>query len=160
MGRLFDAVASLIGLRDAIRHEGQAAMELEWRADGETSDRTYPFDVAGGDVWVVDSRPLIAAVVDDVRRRESIATIAARFHGTIARMTADVCRRIRETTGIGDVVLSGGVFLNARLTTLTEARLREAGFVVYRHRIVPPGDGGLCLGQLAIAAATTDAASP
>jgi hydrogenase maturation protein HypF len=151
-GRLFDAVAALAGVRDRVSYEGQAAMELEWLATGVAADGVYPFDLEG-EVLRIDTRPLIRAVAEDVRRGTEPARIARRFHSTGVEIIAQVCGRLRAATGLGAVVLSGGVFMNALLTAEVEARLSGDGFRVYRHRLVPPNDGGLSLGQLAIAAA-------
>jgi hydrogenase maturation protein HypF len=153
-GRLFDAVASLAGVRDRVSYEGQAAAELEWLASGRGSGGSYPYRVEPDSTGAlrIDVRPLVAAAADDVRHGVDNATIARRFHDALADVVVDVCGRLREATGIGAVVLSGGVFLNALLTSQTCARLTRDGFRVYRHRLVPPGDGGLSLGQLAVAA--------
>jgi hydrogenase maturation protein HypF len=150
MGRLFDAVASLIGLRDRVSYEGQAAMELEWLAAEVAPQPAYPWELNGE---VIDTRPLIRAVVEDVSRGTDRRLIARRFHATVADMIAGVCRRIRQETGLNAVVLSGGVFMNALLTEDTLRQLAEEQFDVYRHQQVPPNDGGLSLGQLAVAAA-------
>ncbi len=155
-GRLFDAVASLAGVRDRVSYEGQAAVELEWLATSAAPDGTYPFEIeaaAAAEPLRLDTRPLIRAVADDARKGTATARIARRFHSTMAALLVAVCDRIRRTTGLRTVVLSGGVFLNALLTAEAEERLCAAGFRVYRHVRVPPNDGGLCLGQLAIAAA-------
>jgi hydrogenase maturation protein HypF len=159
-GRLFDAVASLAGVRDRVSHEGQAAMELEWLASSLPPDGVYPFELeetgsgpSGEITRVVDTRPLVRAVVEEVRQGIEPKRIARRFHSTVVAMIAHVCDRLREATGLRVAVLSGGVFMNALLTTEVVARLRGSGFRVYRHRQVPPNDGGLSLGQLAVAAA-------
>jgi hydrogenase maturation protein HypF len=159
-GRLFDGVAALAGVRQRVSYEGQAAIELEWLAATVPADGDYPFELAQGQesdptasCLVVDTRPLIAAVADDVRRSVAAACIARRFHTTVVEMIVQVCRRLRGQTGLDAVVLSGGVFLNALLTEEATARLAADGFRVYRHRRVPPNDGGLSLGQLAVAAA-------
>jgi hydrogenase maturation protein HypF len=159
-GRLFDAVAALAGVRDRVTYEGQAAMEFEWLATSVPSDGAYPFDFSpplGGGITgsplVVDTRPLILAVAADVFSRTAAALVARRFHTTMVELIVSVCGRLRHATGIGGVVLSGGVFLNALLTREVSARLASDGFRVYRHRLVPPNDGGLSLGQLAVAAA-------
>jgi hydrogenase maturation protein HypF len=159
-GRLFDAVSTLAGLRPRVSYEGQAAMELEWLATGLRPDGVYPFDLeearsGPGDeiTLVVDTRPLIRAVAEEAGRGIEPARIGRRFHATMVAMIASVCGRLREATGLGVVVLSGGVFMNALLTSKVEARLEGDGFRVYRHRLVPPNDGGLSLGQLAVAAA-------
>jgi len=154
-GRLFDAVAALAGVRDRVSYEGQAAIELEWLAEKVASDGAYPFDFepdpASEAPLIVDTRPLIRAVVEDAKKGVGRPVIARRFHTTVVDLIHVVCCRLREASGPGVVVLSGGVFQNALLTSETSARLRDAGFRVYRHRLVPPNDGGLSLGQLAIA---------
>jgi hydrogenase maturation protein HypF len=161
VGRLFDAVAALAGVRDRVSYEGQAAMELEWLATRETSNGHYPFELdgtesaSGAEVsLVVDTRPLIREVALDVARGVAPSCIARRFQSTMVDLIATVCGVLRGRTGIDAVALSGGVFLNALLTSETLGRLADDGFRVFRHRLVSPGDGGLSLGQLAIAAAT------
>ncbi len=158
-GRLFDAVAALAGVRDRVTFEGQAAMELEWLAAESTTDSAYPFELAqtaeGGPseaTLVVDTRPIIQAVAQDVRQGRNAKPIARRFHSMMVELIATVCASLREATGLGVVVLSGGVFMNVLLMREASDRLRGAGFRVYGHRLVPPNDGGLSLGQLAIAA--------
>jgi hydrogenase maturation protein HypF len=155
MGRLFDAVAALAGVRDRVSYEGQAGVELEWLATTVAPDGPYPFDLVSGaeETLVVDARPITRAVAEDVSRGVEAARIARRFHTTVVEVIAAVCARLRASTGLNVVVLSGGVFLNALLTAEAVARLEGDGFRVYRHRLVPPNDGGLSLGQLAIAAA-------
>jgi hydrogenase maturation protein HypF len=153
VGRLFDAVAALAGVRDRVSHEGQAAIELEWRAMESAATGVYPFDLTEQTPFVVDTRPLIEAVAAEANQGVSAAVIARRFHSTVVEIIAAVCERLRRDTGLEAVVLSGGVFLNALLTHEVSARLRGDGFRVYRHRLVPPNDGGLSLGQLAVAAA-------
>jgi hydrogenase maturation protein HypF len=156
-GRLFDAVAALACVRDRVNYEGQAAVELEGLATGVAPDSAYPFDLSAGrepeSPLVVDTRPLIRAIAEEATRGVGAALLARRFHSTMVNLIAAVCRRLREGTGTDAVVLSGGVFLNALLTCEVSARLRGDGFRVYRHRLVPPNDGGLSLGQLAVAAA-------
>lgn len=177
-GRLFDAVAAIAGVRTHTSYEGQAAMELEWLATEVDDDGAYPFDFATPDPHnphqpaaqardasvpqmiqspanapdVVDTRPLIRAVVEDVRRGVRPALIARRFHTTVVEIIAAVCRCIRSRIELNAAVLSGGVFMNALLAREVYARLKSDGFRVHRHHLVPPGDGGLSLGQLAIAA--------
>jgi hydrogenase maturation protein HypF len=162
-GRLFDAVAALIGLRQKVSYEGQAAMELEAIAATMDADHAYPSDLieappsaarsASKGLVVIDTRPLIATIASEAENGVEPARIARRFHSTVVEIIAAACCHIRQETGIETVVLSGGVFLNALLTQEVPARLGTDGFRVYRHESVPPSDGGLCLGQLAIAAA-------
>jgi hydrogenase maturation protein HypF len=161
-GRLFDAVAALARVRDRVSFEGQAAMELEWLAAEVATDGAYPFDVEemveGNNpisTLVVDTRPIIRAVARDASRGTDAKLIARRFHSTMVEMIAAVCDRLRQVTGLEAVVVSGGVFMNALLTHEAGGRLRRAGFRVYCHRLAPPNDGGLSLGQLAIAAHQT-----
>ena len=159
-GRLFDAVAALAGVRGRVAYEGQSAVELECLAEGITPDRAYPFEITssldGGEAetpLVVDTRPMIRAVAAEAVNGVRAAQVSRRFHSTMVDLIAEVCGRLRLSTGVGAVVLSGGVFLNALLTSEVHARLAGDGFLVYRHRLVPPNDGGLSLGQLAVAAA-------
>jgi hydrogenase maturation protein HypF len=156
-GRLFDAVAALAGVRDRVSFEGQAAMELEWQASEARADGAYPFELheaaEPGRPLQIDTRPLIASIAAEVRDGVPAAVIGRRFHMTMAAVIVRVCERLRAETGLNDVVLSGGVFMNVLLLGQTVAGLEAAGFRAYRHRLVPPNDGGLCLGQLAVAAA-------
>ena len=148
-GRLFDAVASLLGIRDAVTYEGQAAIELEHAAD-PTETGTYPVGVTGATVEVGD---LVRAVTEDLLRSTAVPVIAARFHNALADVALDVCERLRERDGHSTVALSGGVFQNALLLTRCLDRLESAGFSVLTHHRVPPNDGGISLGQAAVAAA-------
>ena len=155
-GRLFDAVAALAGVRGQVNYEGQAAVELEWLSTGIAPDGVYPFEIvreSEARPWTVDTRPLIRAANADAEAGTGAAAIGRRFHSTLVEMIAAVCARLRGETGLSAVVLSGGVFLNALLTRETEERLTADGFRAYRHRLVPPNDGGLSLGQVAVAAA-------
>jgi len=159
-GRLFDAVASLAGVTDRVSYEGQAAVQLEGLASRVAPAGAYPFAIeqvpgedAADPLLLIDTRPLITAVAAEAGQGQDAALIARRFHTTLREVIAHVCNRLRNTTGLDAVVLSGGVFLNALLTSEVSSRLRNDGFRVYRHRFVPPNDGGLSLGQLAIAAA-------
>jgi hydrogenase maturation protein HypF len=159
-GRLFDGVAALVGVRQRVSYEGQAARELEALASEVAPDGAYPFDIQvtnEGDppaaTLLVDTRPLIAEVAAEVRLGCAPTGIGRRFHSTMVEIVAHVCARIRAETGLAVAVLSGGVFLNALFTREVSARLAGDGFRVYRHRRVPPNDGGLSLGQLVVAAA-------
>ncbi|MGW5682025.1 carbamoyltransferase HypF [Nonomuraea sp. NPDC003754] len=152
MGRLFDAVATIVGERDAITYEGQAAIELEQWAD-QAEDGTYPCRLIGEEPFVVPGAELVRAVVEDVRAGTDRAVTAARFHNAIAAAVADGCTRLRQAGGPSTVALSGGVFQNLLLLGRATALLEERGFHVLTHRRVPPNDGGISLGQAAVAAA-------
>ena len=150
-GRLFDAVAAIIGLRREITFEGQAAIELETiAANGE--DESYPVQLEGGVPWQLDFRPAIERIVRDLAGGVLPGVISARFHNTVAKASVEVCRGLRGETGLNRVCLSGGTFQNIRLLSLATAGLRAQGFDVYLHAQVPPNDGGIALGQAAIAA--------
>jgi len=150
-GRLFDAVAALLGLRDEVQYEAQAAMELEMVAD-RTPIEGYPIRILSREgLMVVETKGIIKGVVEDLITGEPSPLIAAKFHTTLAKMILEVCCRIRELTGLGQVALSGGVFQNVRLLTEAVERLAAVGFEVYTHRRVPPNDGGIALGQAAVA---------
>lgn len=151
MGRLFDAVAALAGVCQVNTYEGQAAIELEARLDRAEQGR-YAFD---GDSGPIDFAPVIRAVLTDVRRGCDVGVIAARFHRAIADMIDRVCARLAQQHAIHEVALSGGVFQNVALLGMTLALLRQRGYTVYWHRLVPPNDGGLALGQAVVAAAVT-----
>ena len=151
VGRLFDAVAALAGIVDVATYEGHPAILLEQVAEGGAT-REYAFDVGvdGGAIGL-DPRPLIAAVVRDLRRGRPAGEVAGRFHRTLAAGTLEVCRAIRGATGLGRVCLSGGVFNNDLLTSDLVARLRTVGFEVYLPQEAPVGDGGIALGQVLVA---------
>ena len=153
LGRLFDAVAAILGIRTHALYEGQAAIELEMHAASCLDDlASYPFaiDRVTQRMTVV---PLINAIVRDIELRVPTALIAKRFHATIADMLAIACYQARARTGLNVVALSGGVFQNCILLELLATRLEEMSFVVYTNRRVPPNDGGISLGQAAVAAA-------
>jgi hydrogenase maturation protein HypF len=154
LGRLFDAVASLLIGRMEALYEGQAAIELEMMAT-PTAD-SYPFAIEGDAPLQLDVRPTIRAIVQDIQRGVEAAVIAGRFHSTVSTMLTVVCRRVRAQTGLADVALSGGVFQNRLLLEQLLPQLAAAGFQTYRNHQVPPNDGGLSLGQAAIAAAQFD----
>jgi hydrogenase maturation protein HypF len=162
-GRLFDAVASIAGLQQVSSYEGQAAMALEF-ALGEDRDREYRFDItesaaapaapqapgSGEDRprWTVDWSPMVTALLRDMEGGTEGAVIAAKFHNGLAEAAVEVARRIGENR----VVMSGGCFQNRYLTERVVHRLREEGFRPYWHQRVPPNDGGIALGQIAVAA--------
>ncbi|MFI7636420.1 carbamoyltransferase HypF [Nonomuraea sp. NPDC049400] len=151
-GRLFDALAALLGVRDKITYEGQSAVELEQHAD-PAERGTYEAAVRGGDLLVVEGADLVRAAAADLAAGADTRVIAGRFHNGLAGAVARACDTLRQATGLSAVALSGGVFQNALLLERTVTLLRAAGFRVLRHVRVPPGDGGVSLGQAAVAAA-------
>jgi hydrogenase maturation protein HypF len=153
IGRLFDAVASLAGVRHEINYEAQAAIELENLVlDDETGAYSFNIVTETPHPIQIDPAPVLHAVIDDVRAGTPTGAIAACFHNGLAAMTRDVCLRLREETGLSEVALSGGVFQNVTLLGTTVPLLREAGFTIYTHCLVPPNDAGISLGQAVIAA--------
>lgn len=153
MGCLFEAVASLIGIRNDVTYEAQAAMEMEVLARQFISTaRSYPFvvdETAYG--TIIRLRELFSALVQDVRANEAIGVISARFHRTVANIAVDLCKRARTKTELNEVVLSGGVWQNQLMLDLVQDGLRQAEFTVYFHKQVPTNDGGLAFGQAVVA---------
>lgn len=154
-GRLFDAVAALLGVRDEVTYEGQAAIELEHLVDPAECG-SYLVPVVGG---VVQVSSLVRAVVDDVVAGTAPGRVAARFHHAVVDLVSDVCLQLRERHGLSTVALSGGVFQNSVLLAGCLDRLDRHGFRVLTHRHVPCNDGGISLGQAAVAAARLRARS-
>jgi hydrogenase maturation protein HypF len=149
MGRLFDAVSSLLGVRHEASYEAQAAMELEWIATAHRHQaRTYRF---GGRDDEIDPAPVLRALVGDLRAGCPVGAMAAGFHLSVARLIAETAIRLREATGLNRVALSGGVFQNVLLLALVQAELAAHDMDVLTHRLIPPNDGGLALGQAAVA---------
>jgi hydrogenase maturation protein HypF len=151
MGRLFDAVAALIGVRKRVNYEAQAAIELEALVE-PTETGSYPILVKEG---FIDHRPLVQAIIEDLQKGVDDGIIAARFHQSLVEAIQKICVRVREESQLDQVVLSGGVWQNAVLLERTLARLESESFEVLLHRSVPANDGGLALGQAVIAAAKT-----
>jgi hydrogenase maturation protein HypF len=151
VGRLFDAVSALLGVRDVISYEGQAAIELEHVADPVEAG-SYLVPVAGDGMARIEVAHLVRALTDDLLAGTSVPVLAARFHNALADVVVNVCGRLRDVHGLSTVALSGGVFQNALLHTRCLERLEAAGFAVLTHRQVPPNDGGISLGQAAVAA--------
>lgn len=150
MGRLFDAVAALAGVCQHATYEGQAAIELESLIDPNVHTR-YAFGLVEGAPMQIDPASVIHSIVADVRAGVSASTIAARFHHAVADVIVDVCLRQQCRAGLNCVALSGGVFQNITLLNEVVQGLHEAEFEVLTHRLVPPNDGGLALGQVAVA---------
>ncbi len=154
-GRLFDAVAALLGLAgtEQATYEGQAAMELELAAGGARDEACYPLPALKktGDLRVLETPSLIRGVIEDLRAGRSRERIAARFHASLAAGVAACCAQLARADGIRAAALSGGAFQNQLLTALLAERLQAEGLTVYTHRRVPANDGGLALGQAVLA---------
>jgi len=144
IGRLFDAVASILGIRQEITYEGQAAMELEFSSDEQISS-SYPFEIIEKERLIVDWRPLILELINE---KNPLPVKAAKFHNTLSLIILSIAEKIGE----GRVVLSGGVFQNKLLLEKSIEKLERRGFKVYTHQRVPPNDGGISLGQVLVAA--------
>ncbi len=152
MGRLFDAIAALVGVRQTVTYEAQAAIELEALCD-DAEQGQYEWattTAADGGALVLDPAPMLRRIVDDLRAGVARQVIAARLHNTLAELIAQTSDYARRQTGLNVVALSGGVFQNVQLLRRTLPRLRAAGFEVLMHRAVPPNDGGLALGQAVV----------
>jgi hydrogenase maturation protein HypF len=149
---LFDAASALLGVCLENRYEAEAAMELEAAAQGEGA--AFGFDLHGEEI---DLRQTIRDMLAAQRNGSALGEVAARFHETLAQAVAEVCTRVRASDGLERVCLSGGSFQNVRLLEGTIVALDRAGFRVYWHSEIPPNDGGLALGQAAIAAAMVQA---
>jgi hydrogenase maturation protein HypF len=150
-GRLFDAVGAALGICGINRYEGQAAIELEACADPKERS-SYGFVVEKqGNCWVMDALPMWPELAADIEKSCRVESMAMRFHLTLVRMFTSTLLNIRDETGLNRVVLSGGVFHNQILLINLIKQLSDQGFMVYHHQKVPPGDGGLSLGQAVIA---------
>jgi hydrogenase maturation protein HypF len=151
MGRLFDAVSSLLSVRDEINYEGQAAIELEMIADHEVEEN-YPIHIEKGEeTIIIHPTEMIRGIVQDLLKGISPSIISGKFHRTIACFVVETCKSLRTREGLNRVVLSGGVFQNIFLLNLITEGLKKLGFKVYTHHLVPTNDGGISLGQAVIA---------
>jgi hydrogenase maturation protein HypF len=148
MGRLFDAVSALIGIRQTATYEGQAAIELEnsCSPDEETS---YKFELSGEKILI---HPILEQILNDWHMNIPQSIISARFHNGLAQMVLELCQILRKETAINVVAFSGGVWQNITLLTKTLALLEQNGFTTLMHQQVPTNDGGISLGQSLIAA--------
>jgi len=151
-GRLFDAAAAILGVRDAINYEGQAAVELEQLADPAEAG-AYPAALEAGQPFQIRGADLLHGVIDDLTSGVPAPVIAARFHHGVAALIEAGCVAMRDRYGLRTVALSGGVFQNSLLLHATVARLEARGFRVLLHSRVPCNDGGISLGQAVVAAA-------
>ncbi len=151
IGRLFDAVSSILGIRSSINYQGQAAIELEMIAK-EDEHEFYKFDIIKSiNTYIIDPKKVIESIVEDIKKGTANEYISIKFHKGLAEMIVDVSNLLREGTGINKVCLSGGVFQNIVLRNEATKRLKEEKFKVYNHKKLPPNDGGISAGQVAIA---------
>jgi hydrogenase maturation protein HypF len=164
MGRLFDAMSALLGIRGEIDYEGQAAIELEMAAFSSVIARSesdeaissnkycYPYRIVEDEgIRIVHLKDLLSAVIEDLHQGVSRGKISVKFHNTVAQMINEMCHLIADETGVNQVALSGGVFQNRLLLRKTVSLLESSGFQVFTHRQVPCNDGGISLGQAVIA---------
>jgi len=160
MGRLFDAVSALIGVRQEINYEAQAAIELEALVDPDIKD-AYPVNIeidlsrnntADNVMRTIDPTPLINSIVYDLNNNVPVSIISARFHNSVAEIVMNLCTILREEYNLSTIALSGGVWQNLTLFRKTVVLLRKHSFTVLTHRQVPCNDGGISLGQAVIAA--------
>jgi len=153
-GRLFDAVAALIGIRQQVNYEAQAAIELEMAISASEDETGYALELApDGDGWIIGTRALFAALLGDLRENLPAAAICRRFHNGLVEGFVKMATLLREKTAFNRVCLSGGTFHNVYLLQRFELKLSELGFEVFTQKEVPSGDGGLSLGQALVAAA-------
>ena len=152
LGRLFDGVAAIIGLRKKVSFEGQAAMELEGQSNRKTTE-PFPFVISKDkeNCLILDISSTICAIVTDLFAGKSQKEISSSFHWTLVAAFVAMCKKIHEKTGINKICLSGGCFQNKILLEDSITQLEKAGFLVYRHKQVPTNDGGIALGQAVIA---------
>jgi hydrogenase maturation protein HypF len=177
MGRLFDAISALLGIRGEIDYEGQAAVELEMAALASYGEEpssviarpvpseareldeaishvqeSYPYRIVEDEgIRIVCLEELLSAIIEDSHKGISTGRISVKFHNTVAQMINEMCHLIANETGISQIALSGGVFQNRLLLRKTVSLLESSGFQVFTHRQVPCNDGGISLGQAVIA---------
>ena len=155
LGRFFDGIAAIIGIRNHVVFEGQAAMELEMLAEKNTN-KTYDFEWISGDMHRILLQPIVRGVVDDMSKGVHPSDISSKFHATIIKMFSELCDIVRKESGLNRIALSGGVFQNSIILTGLMEKLEEKGFQVFTHTQVPANDGGISLGQAIIAAAVAN----
>ena len=149
MGRLFDAVASMVGIRNQVTYEAQAAIEMEVQSKRFVAEaKPYPFEIKDGIICVGE---MFKQIIKDVKSNQAAGLIGACFHRTVCAMAVEISKDIRAKTGINEVALSGGVWQNQMLLDLSRAALHHENFIVYTHQQTPANDGGLALGQAVIA---------
>jgi hydrogenase maturation protein HypF len=152
-GRLFDAVSAMMGIRETVNYEAQAAIELEAAIDDTGEDAGYAFSIReenGG--WIIDARTMFQTLAHDLRENVPLGVISHRFHLGFVDVLARVADLVRGRTGLERICLSGGSFQNCFLSQHLQKRLEQQGFHVFAHAEVPCGDGGISLGQAMVAA--------
>lgn len=149
VGRLFDAVCAIIGIRNQSTYEAQAAIELESIAD-EFINNCYPWKLSNPDILHIDTSPVISSILENVNNGVPKSVIAGRFLHTIADIIAQICIKFRNESKIDQIGFTGGVFQNAKLCRITTSKLRADGFTIHQHRSVPPNDDGIALGQIGL----------
>jgi len=153
LGRLFDGIAAIVGIRNQVAYEGQAAMELEMTIAGDSKE-SYDYEwKREKDAYRVLVSSIIRGVVRDMEKGSQVSEISQKFHTTLIRLFSDLCGRIGQETGLDRAVLSGGVFQNAVLLAGLTKALEASGFQVFSHSVIPTNDGGISLGQALVAAA-------
>jgi hydrogenase maturation protein HypF len=151
LGRLFDGVASMVGLKQSVSFDGQAALDLEAVAHRGSGD-VLPYEILPeGEILVLDWAPLVKTIVDGKLMGADISQLARSFHLTLVKAFVDMAKRIRDRTGIDRTALSGGCFQNRILLEGCVSELEQEGFEVFTHQRIPANDGGISLGQAVIA---------
>jgi hydrogenase maturation protein HypF len=152
-GRLFDGVAAVIGIREAVNYEAQAAMEMESAALAAPEHAgAYSFSlIRDGNSWQIGVRALFEAIVNDLKKKTAVETICLRFHNGLVEILFRLAERLREEFSLHRICLSGGTFQNGYLLSTLLRKLEANGFEVFTHAAVPAGDGGLSLGQALVA---------
>ena len=150
IGRLFDAVASLLGIRDIVTYEGQASMELEACLE-EGIEGFYSYEIVEGELSIIKPYSIITEILEDMYSGISKGVISAKFHNTIVKLTVDMCMKVSISSGLKEVALSGGVFQNSYILSNIIGKLKENNLKVYTQSAIPCNDGGISVGQLCIA---------
>lgn len=150
MGRLFDAMANIIGITDIVTYEGQASIELEAISEIDIEE-SYTYKIIKQDMYIIEPYEIFIEVLKDKKKGLSAKIITSKFQNTIVDLTVSMCEFIRQDLNINDVVLSGGVFQNCFLLTKICRKLKINNFKVYTHKDLPSNDGGISIGQIVIA---------
>jgi len=152
IGRLFDGVSAILELRKQITYEGEAAIELEMAAEDKNRTDSYEYEVIEeNNKSIIDYSLIIKGIVDDLKKREAASTISVKFHNTVVGLILEVCNKLRSSSGLNEVFLSGGVFQNMFILGKSYQHLTGNGFKVYINKHVPANDGGISFGQAVIA---------